>query len=193
MDIAEEFINYMAENLKHTDLIEILAAYPKTPINILISQAVQNSDPESLCYKYDKKGNPAVLGGITPIEQSTLFNNIYSSAGSPWFITTPDWKKDLSLMKHMLRKAPLWLGDAKTKYDILYNYVWEKNQQSLNLLKHLGFTVNYTIHNINNTGLNFIIFFMENNSYVPSPSNTGRSRSGSADIIPGRTISDGPS
>ena len=39
MNVPEKFINYIADNLKHTDLIEILAAYPKTPINILISQA----------------------------------------------------------------------------------------------------------------------------------------------------------
>lgn len=117
----------IAENVREADRRELWAAACKTPADVM-NQALDRS---VLAWTGFIDGNPVCMFGVTP-------GAPLSGCGIPWMVGT----------KHLDRYATLFLRRCRPVveemldgYDLLHNYVDNRNVRAIHWLKWLGFTM----------------------------------------------------
>jgi hypothetical protein len=127
------FIDLLADNMCPVDKEEVYATSGYSPKTALLS-SVMRSD-QLVCYFAQEE----LLGiggvGLEP-----------NGDGVPWFLRTnhfDSWKQ--KNLRSFLRSTKSWIEHMGEIYPAMYNYVDVRNKESINWLKHLGFSLTNTI------------------------------------------------
>jgi hypothetical protein len=127
------FIDLLADNMCPVDKEEVYATSGYSPKTALLS-SVMRSD-QLVCYFAQEE----LLGiggvGLEP-----------NGDGVPWFLRTnhfDSWKQ--KNLRSFLRSTKSWIEHMGETYPSMHNYVDVRNKESINWLKHLGFSLTNTI------------------------------------------------
>lgn len=148
---TDEFIQFIADNMWHEDVDEVMAAGNESPLDSLI-KAVEGSDA---CVVACYKGVPLVIYGLAR-------PTILGKTGVPWMLTTTlskQYKKEFMVYTRRVIK------EMFDECDELINYVHIKNKTSIKWLKALGFTISDPITNPK-TAEQFCKFHLMRDSHV---------------------------
>lgn len=124
---TEDDINQLANNLRQTDLDELLAVTDETPLEAIIA-SVHNSNPDFLFAAFADK-TLLCIGGCT-------------RTGNPWLLGTPDLQRHLY---RLTKAAKHGVRMMLTTYPILTNMVDVRNVQTIRWLETIGFTMCETL------------------------------------------------
>jgi len=122
-----EAIQFIADNMRDADIVEVWAAGHHTPIDSL-TKSIDISEFNTLVTIDDI---PCVLFGL-------VRTDILSGSGVPWMLGAT------SIMKHkreILKHSPVVIEQMLTICPNLVNYVHGKNKMSIRWLKWLGFII----------------------------------------------------
>ena len=113
----------IAENIREDDRREILAMSGGEPLDAMVSGFLHSDNPRT------------VLVGDTPI---AMFGSseVEPGVGMVWLLGT-DGIHDIS--RQFLRESKHWLEQLHDNYEMLFNYVDERNTVHIKWLKWLGF------------------------------------------------------
>jgi hypothetical protein len=123
---TEEHLQYLAWNLREIDIKEMWLMHRYTP-RVALKAGAQLSDK---CFVATADGTPVLIFGV---EGEGL-----SDRASIWMLATNQITK---IGKSVIKRSKAILLDLINDYDMVYNYVYEKNQIALRWLKWLGFTI----------------------------------------------------
>jgi len=132
---TEEAINFIAENMRDGDLVEVLASGIFTDPLTALKYAVDNSDYSILVT--DEHDTPLALYGIA-------IRRGVTGLGVPWLLSSAhalDHKREFLLNTPTVIKGMLDLCPR------LVNYVHVENRISIRWLKWLGFTIEKPVKN----------------------------------------------
>ncbi len=117
----------IAENIREDDRREILAFSGGTPLDAMVQGYGFSDKPRT------------VLVGDTPV---AMFGSgiVEPRVGAVWLLGT-DGIHDIS--RQFLRESKKWLEELHDNYDLLFNYVDERNTVHIKWLKWLGFKFIY--------------------------------------------------
>ena len=113
----------IAENIREDDRREILAMNGEEPLDAMVSGFIYSDNPRT------------VLVGDTPV---AMFGSgeVEPGVGVVWLLGT-DGIEDISIQ--FLRESKHWLEQLHDKYEMLFNYVDERNTVHIKWLRWLGF------------------------------------------------------
>ena len=113
----------IAENIREDDRREILAMSGGEPLEAMVAGFIHSDNPRT------------VLVGETPV---AMFGSgeVEPGVGAVWLLGT-DGIHDIS--RQFLRESKHWLEQLHDKYEMLFNYVDERNTVHIKWLKWLGF------------------------------------------------------
>lgn len=136
----------MAERMRIEDKAEVVAASGHTPLQAL-AHAFLNSEE---CYTVDFNGKPSAMFGCVPSEADTGVR-----LGTIWLLGTDDiplftWP--------FLRNSRTWLDRVCEGFDIVGNFVDERNKQHVKWLRWLKFTFVARHPEFGHLGLPFLEF-----------------------------------
>lgn len=138
-------INYLIENMREIDRIEMDDLMGVTPAEALIK--TPNIMTNSWILQIDDK--PICIFGVTPRKDDKRLGVI-------WLLGTNDFDENAKtiafLSKHVLEQLI-------SAYDYVFNYVHSKNKKSIRWLKWMGFRV-CDAEPIGRKGANFHLFDM---------------------------------
>ncbi len=120
-------IEYVADNMRTADVVEITAASGTPPL-LTLNNGVDASMLSAVAYANDEP--IAVLGLVS--------RGLLSDTGVPWLLGTH------SAMKHkraFLQESPPVIAEMLRHTSKLENWVHAKNKTSIRWLKWLGFTI----------------------------------------------------
>jgi hypothetical protein len=114
----------IAENIREDDRRELLAMSGEEPLEAMVSGFIHSDKPRT------------VLVGDTPV---AMFGSgeFEPGVGTVWLLGTKGIE-DISM--YFLRESKYWLEHLHENYDLLFNYVDERNTVHIKWLKWLGFT-----------------------------------------------------
>ena len=114
----------IAENMRKEDRQEVLAYGGGEPLEAMVSGFIHSDDPRT------------VLVGDEPV---AMFGSgiVEEGVGAVWLLGT-DGIKDIKVQ--FLRESKYWLNQLYEDYDLLFNFVDERNEVHIKWLKWLGFT-----------------------------------------------------
>ena len=141
-----EFIDLLADNMCPVDKEEVYATSGCSPKTALLS-SVMRSD-QLVCYFAQEE-----LLGIGGVGLEA------NGDGVPWFLRTnhfDSWKQ--KNLRSFLRSTKSWIEHMGEIYPAMYNYVDVRNKESINWLKHLGFSLTNTVHKYGFLKVPFIKF-----------------------------------
>jgi len=115
--------HYIAENIREDDRREILAFSGEEPLEAMVSGFIHSDSPRTVLVG----DTPVAMFGSGPVEPRV---------GSVWLLGT-DGIEDISIQ--FLRESKYWLEHLYENYDLLFNYVDERNTVHIKWLKWLGF------------------------------------------------------
>lgn len=116
---TEDFVPYLAENLKEWDKVEVGLVFPKWPVESVIHYSINNSD---IVYYAEADGKPIAIGGY--------------GDDCGWMLSTAE----LENHKKSFLKISYQMLDEFSQYgDYIYNHVHPQNEKTLRWLKHIGF------------------------------------------------------
>jgi len=113
----------IAENIREDDRREILAMNGEEPLEAMVSGFIYSDNPRT------------VLVGETPV---AMFGSgeVEPGVGMVWLLGT-EGIEDISIQ--FLRESKHWLEQLHDNYEMLFNYVDERNTVHIKWLKWLGF------------------------------------------------------
>jgi hypothetical protein len=123
--VAED-VRVMCPRLRIEDTAEIAAMTGRPPM-IALGQGFANSRP---CMTVEYHGKPSAMFGVVP---STME---FPRLGAVWLLGTDDIPLFSSTF---LRQSKLWLAAVTADYDVVGNYVDERNAQHVRWIKWMGF------------------------------------------------------
>lgn len=138
---TDEYLAYLSQNLRGIDVREMWLMHRYTP-RIAIKSGAQLSDK---CFVVTADGIPVIIFGV---EGEGL-----SDRASIWMLATDQIKR---IQKSFLKRSRAVFLDLINDYDMVYNYVYEKNSIALRWLKWLGFN----IHEAEPTGAEGALFHL---------------------------------
>ena len=140
------FVDILADNMCQVDIDEVYATSGQSPKTALLS-SVMCTD-QLVCYFATEE-----LLGIGGVGLEPDGNGI------PWFLRTNyfhSWKQ--KNLRSFLRSTKSWIEHMGEIYPAMYNYVDARNKESINWLKHLGFSLTNTVDNYGFLSVPFIKF-----------------------------------
>lgn len=123
-----EYIDILADNMCQVDRDEVYATSGLSPKTALLSSVMTSY--QLVCY-FDKE-ELLGIGGV---------GGEPNGVGTPWFLRTKHfdfWKQNNR--KSFLKSSRSWIDHMGETYPSMYNYVDERNKESITWLKHLNFT-----------------------------------------------------
>ena len=133
-EVLSSDLKYLSNNLRDADVLEIRASMNLSPIDGL-DKCVNDSDE---CWVATIDSIPACIFGLSSekiTNESKDPQDVY--AGLVWAMGTDSLFKYPKTLTRTSRKViGRWLED----HDVLYNYIWSKNNLHKTWLKSLGFT-----------------------------------------------------
>ncbi|MAH03996.1 MAG: hypothetical protein CL561_00350 [Alphaproteobacteria bacterium] len=143
---TQEHALYIAENMRKADREEVMASHGHTPKQAVM-RSLNVSDKSWAC---TLDGEPVCIWGVATI------GSILSFTGAPWLLGT-DKVNDIKF--YFLRNSANYVDEMHKNYDLLENYVDERNTLSKAWLKWLGFKIDKAEpHGV--AGLPFHRFYM---------------------------------
>ena len=118
---------FIALNMRRADVEEIWASNHRTPYEALIGGMDISAYPAT-----------GVVNGVPICMFGVGASGPISLHGSPWLLGTPDVEKHA---RKFLRLNKSYIDLIKEDYDLLYNWVDERNDVSIRWLKWLGFDI----------------------------------------------------
>lgn len=118
-------VNYLADNLRQEDRLEVLASHGST------LQALQDGFNNSEeCWTFEVQDTKEIAGmyGLGRLDDMTA---------CPWLLTSPAIYK---IWLPFLRRSKKWVKEANNKYPVLVNYCDAEYDLALKWLQFLGFT-----------------------------------------------------
>lgn len=119
-------IRPIARNMRRADRDEIAAMSGKSP-GAALAYSLRKSSRAWTIMAPD--GRPIGMFGVGDV-------NILAGVGCPWLLGTDELPRHAIVF---LRNCPYWLGQLFRGYDVLRNFVDERNTLSMRWLKWLGF------------------------------------------------------
>ena len=124
---TKEAIQFIADNMRAEDVIEVYAAGRHTPIEAL-EMSMKNSRRSVVVYDDDI---PLAILGI-------VLRDFLSGVGVPWLLST---EQALKHKRQFLELSPPVIQEMLDMCPKLVNYVHADNKLSVRWLKWLGFTI----------------------------------------------------
>jgi len=125
--VVESDLQYLANNLRASDIAEIRASHDQSP-----EQALRFSAGRSTwCAAVLHKGKPVAIFGLVPDDKADC-------AASVWFLATDGL---LGMWATFLRLSRKIIETMLEKYPFLYNFVDDRNEKSIIWLKWCGATI----------------------------------------------------
>lgn len=124
---TEEAIQFIADNMRAEDIIEVWAAGRHTPSEAL-EMSMKNSRKVVVVYDDD---TPLAILGI-------VLRDFLSGTGVPWLLST---EQALKHKRQFLELSPPVIEEMMDMCSKLVNYVHADNKLSIRWLKWLGFTI----------------------------------------------------
>lgn len=124
---TKEAIQFIADNMRAEDVIEVWAAGKHTPIESL-EMSMKNS--RKVVVVYDDDIPLAVLG--------IVLRDFLSGVGVPWLLST---EQALKHKRQFLELSPPVIEEMLNLCPKLVNHVHAENRLSIRWLKWLGFTI----------------------------------------------------
>ena len=124
----QEDVEFLNTKLRQSDVDEVWASHHHTPeeaLKISITNAL-------LCITAIKNGIPICIFGIHP-------DSILGNKATIWFLATDELKKH---SKQFLRLSKGFISYFLEYYPLLYNFVDDRNRQSICWLKWCGANMN---------------------------------------------------
>jgi len=119
-----EDVEILKMRLRFEDIAEVWASHHHTP-----EQALQLSFEKSVpCLTIDNNGVPVGMFGITP-------ETLMGSKAIVWLLASDDIDK---IKIRFLRNCKIFINLMLNQYPYLYNFVDERNTESIKWLKYLG-------------------------------------------------------
>lgn len=130
MDYAREFqledLNYVAEHMRPEDIEEV-TALGSSPLSALTT-SVENS--KVLFTLIDPENKPTALLGVA--------NGIFPGWGAVWLLGTPSIERyRMTFLRNAKKVLPVLY--EKSDSEVLYNYVYSKNDVHITWLRWMGF------------------------------------------------------
>lgn len=115
---------YLAKNLREADHNEVQAAVGKSDLEALVFSWAATKTP----YAIVNGETPAGIFGVVPVTQGV---------GAIWLLGTDELTQGRWTF---LRESKKWLNKVSDDYQLLFNYVDERNTLHLRWIEWLGFT-----------------------------------------------------
>ena len=125
---------YIAENIRHDDLMELKASGCEDPFLGVVDCFERSDQPFTGVWD----GHPCCIFGVVRIKHRYFQDNEWRprGMGSPWLLGT---EAIMDSRWVFLAENKKWLDDMSRGYDFLWNRVHIKNTVHLKWLKWLGF------------------------------------------------------
>lgn len=124
---TEDLIKTMAEDMRKSDRIEVMASHGHTPLEAL-TYSVDSSEYVTM----------AVSSGVPFSVFGVVVSNITTGLGHPWLLSSNEM---FNHKEYFLKNAPVVLADMLAVCPRLVNYVHHANKTSIQWLKSLGFVL----------------------------------------------------
>jgi hypothetical protein len=121
---TNEDVEFLKNRLRFEDIAEIWASHNHTPEKAL-RLSLEYSDP---CLTIEDNGKPVGMFGVTP--ESMLGNKAVI-----WLLASDDIEK---IKIRFLRNCKIFINSMLNQYPYLYNFIDERNKESIKWLKFLG-------------------------------------------------------
>ena len=119
-------VSYILDNLRKEDLEELQALWGENWREETLNN-IMNMDFEVLLGKTKKGEVPVVMGGIWEVGRGV---------GCAWLLSTPEIKNH----RHcFLRELRYEIEKSKSKFCLIYNFIYKENFEAKRWLKWLGF------------------------------------------------------
>ena len=128
--ITPQDLDYLADNLREADKNEI-KAFNGMGAREGLEFCVENNDEVWIACV---EGVPACIFGLS----ESGFEDDDNSSAVIWAMGTDLLFKHKKALHLISRKV---INDWLDKYDVLFNYIWEKNEVHIEWLKRMGFTI----------------------------------------------------
>jgi len=116
-------VAYLKDHLRESDKQEIWASHNKTP-----EESLKIGLQKSIFCCTVENSNPIAMFGIVP-------ENILGQEASVWMLATDDLKK---IKRRFARNSKVFVHMMLEYYSYLYNFVDDRNKESIKWLKYLG-------------------------------------------------------
>lgn len=128
--INRKYLKTFLNNLRKEDFEEVCVFDTDDLIQEILN--VANNPINETYFLMTNENNPLAIGGACSVQ-----NSKYKTA-KVWLLVTNELSSSKkSLLKYVLNKA----NSFKNKYDILFNFIYKSNYNSLKWLKKAGFKV----------------------------------------------------
>ena len=125
---TNEDVQYLAHHLRKDDLNEITASTGRTPV-MALGYGLVNSER---CMTVEYRGKPAAMFGVVPSQTHN------PRLGAVWMVGTDEIPMFTTTF---LRQSKAWLDEVSRGYDVVGNFVDERNVSHVRWIKWMGFTV----------------------------------------------------
>jgi len=117
-------IKPIAEDMRKSDVEEILASHNRKPIESLAAGYAEST----MCFTVERKGVPCAMFGIVP-------KTLLGERANIWLLASNDFCKcHLKIVRH----SKLFIRYMLEHYQCLENYIDARNKTSINWLRHCG-------------------------------------------------------
>jgi len=122
-----EHVATVADRMRPADVAEVAAMSGLSPHDALAFSIERASN----CWTAILDGQPEVMFGVSDL-------NILTRTGSPWLLGTDAVEREYRMF---LRQSRDWSEQLFERYDLLRNFVDDRNEVSKRWLQWLGFTL----------------------------------------------------
>lgn len=122
-----EHVATIADRMRPADVAEVAAASGRTPHDALLLSLKRST----VCWTALLDGQPELMFGVGDL-------NILTRTGSPWLLGTDAVEREY---RQFLRQSRNWPEQLLQRYDLLRNFVDDRNTVSKRWLEWLGFTL----------------------------------------------------
>lgn len=120
-------IEIMAQNMRRSDKVEVMASHGHTPLEALI-YSFNQSDYLAMAIS---EGVPISMLGVST-------SNIITGLGHPWLLSSNEL---FNHKEYLFEIGPVVIADMVAVCPRLVNYVHHENKTSIKWLKSLGFII----------------------------------------------------
>jgi len=124
---TDEMVEFIAANMREADRVEVMASHGHAPL-----EALQSS------LKASQLSTVACVEGVPCVVLGLVIHDLLGGKGSPWMLGT---EYALKHRRQFLTETPLVIGEMLRKCRKLVNHVHCENEESIQWLRWLGFTL----------------------------------------------------
>lgn len=124
---AMDHVAKIAERMRPADVAEVLASSGKSPYEALMFSLTGSAQAWTAALD----GQPEVMFGVADL-------NILTGLGAPWLLGTDAVERNY---RQFLRRSLSWREQLSERYDVLRNFVDDRNEVSKRWLAWMGFTL----------------------------------------------------